>query len=711
MKQTLLFICGVLLSLSTAYSQIIPDLTPYKSVRDKLEALADLCDSLANIDDLEKEKFVAHYALRLAPANDFYYRSIFHYNLGYAFETSNSDSAFYHHEKSLALARKGKLPRRVLMSLNRLLFEYNNSVGNKQKADATLLEVLKSIDTTKNEYEKASLYATIGNYYASKGEYNTQVNYLLKAITIKKQLIQVGKIKDREELVVDLMSLGELYTQLQQGEKGLYYIKESRNYIVAYKPYLNYYYKDISGAYLLMKQPAMARIYYDSLAAMITPDDKQTGRRSNKIALDLTFADHYLTLKKLDSAQLYLDRANALAPKWASTLLLSQVNFMTGTVLLARKQFEKALPYLKASEPHSDGLGLEIHVGLLQSLAKCYAATGQWQQAYAYYDKYAPLRDSLYLESARKSIADAEAQYQNKDKQQQIEVKNLQIDRAKKERLWLISGLTLLAISLALLAVIYRNKRKNAEILDMKNRELASLISELEEANRTKAKLFSIISHDLRSPISQVYQFLKLQQLNPKLLSEGQKAELSEKIQTATGSLLETMEDLLLWSKTQMNQFKADIQPVDISHIAAQSLRLLQLNIEAKNLQIQNQIPPQIIVNTDPYYLQAIIRNLLQNAVKASDDGGIIQLGFTESAQRKALFIENSGAAFTQEGYTTILSQNENNPGLSGLGLRLVGELSEKTGLKVRFENPSETLTRTLIVFPDDNIYQTSSKI
>ncbi|HRF25200.1 MAG TPA: hypothetical protein PLR98_13585, partial [Chitinophagaceae bacterium] len=59
-----------------------------------------------------------------------------------------------------------------------------------------------------------------------------------------------------------------------------------------------------------------------------------------------------------------------------------------------------------------------------------------------------------------------------------------------------------------------------------------------------------------------MYQFLKLQQLNPDALSNEQKAELNNKIQNATGSLLETMEDLLLWSKTQMNEFKVTMQPV-----------------------------------------------------------------------------------------------------------------------------------------------------
>lgn len=700
MKPCLLLLIVLTVGWTKSFSQTIPDLTRYKTTREKLEALADLCDELAVKEDFNQEKAVSLYAMKLAPANDAYYRSIFLYNLGYVYESSSTDSSIFYHELSLSEARKAKTPSRIRMSLERLLYSYNNTSRHQHKSDRTLKELLASIDTTKNEYKKATLYATIGNYYSSKGQYETQINYLLKAVAIKKKLIAAGKIKDREDIVVELVSLGELYNELQQGEKGIAYLNEARSYIVSYPPYISQYYKDICGSYLLLKQPAKAKVYYDSLRTMFEADKESDARRSTIIAVDLTFADYYLTNNKPDSAESYASRATNLAKNWADEFLMAQVNYINGTLFLAQKKYEKALPLLKASEPNSAGFGLQVHVGLLQSLAKCYAATGQWQQAYAYYDKYAPLRDSLYLESSRKSIADAEAQYQNKDKQQQIEVKNLQIDRAKKERIWLISGLLLLVLSLLLLGIIYRNKRKNAEVLNQKNQELARLIGQLEESNRTKAKLFSIISHDLRSPISQVYQFLKLQQLNPRLLNESQKAELSERIQTATGSLLETMEDLLLWSKTQMNQFQADIQPVNVAQIVSQSLRLLQLNIEAKNLMIDNAVSSEIIVSTDPYYLQAIIRNLLQNAVKASDEGGIITLGTLPGNAQITLFIENSGPAFTQAAYETILSQKDNGQGLSGLGLRLVDELSEQTELKVTFENPTENITRTLIRFP-----------
>lgn len=694
----LLLSAFVLLSLPNLRGQVIPDLSHYKNKKEQLKALAKNCDSLAIEGKLEEEKLVARHGLQLTPANDFVNLSLFNFYLGFVYEDARGDSTFYFYEKSIEYARKAKNPVRVRNALKRVLFMYVNTAGYRKKGEAALKEMLAIIDTTRDESEKAAMYSTVGNYYNMISKYEIQIDYLLKGIAIKKKLIENGKITDREAVVVDLMNLGELYLELEQAEKGMGYTLEARKYITITEDYLAHNFKDMADAYILLGQPHKARVYYDSL--LITNSKGKLERRHHlRIALDLAFTEYYLSKNKNDSANIYINKANYKASEYAPEYLLSQVHYMTGKTYMATKDYAKALPLLIASELLCQESGPQVYVSLLQSIAQCYAATGQWKEAYKYYDKYAPLRDSLYIEASKNSIADAEAKYQNKDKQLQIEQKNNQINEAKKERIWLLSGLSLLLLSLALLWIIYRNKKKNAELLSSKNEELAQAIHELEEANRTKAKLFSIISHDLRSPISQVYQFLKLQQLNPKLLSETQKAELSTKIQTATGSLLETMEDLLLWSKTQINEFKTDKQTSSLNLIVDQCIALLQLNIDAKNIELQNNLPPNTTIFTDPYYLQNIVRNLLQNAIKASDQGSLLRIDFSENESSAVLSIENTGSAFSQQDYLDLLNDTSSTNGMNGLGLRLVDDLSKRTGLIIRFKNPSPTLTRALIIF------------
>ncbi|RZM11298.1 MAG: hybrid sensor histidine kinase/response regulator [Pedobacter sp.] len=283
---------------------------------------------------------------------------------------------------------------------------------------------------------------------------------------------------------------------------------------------------------------------------------------------------------------------------------------------------------------------------------------------------------------------------------QQLKVKNLQLDTAQKQRYWLIAGLILLLLVAVLLFIIYTNKKQTAQVLDEKNKMLSRLNTDLEEANETKAKLFSIISHDLRSPISQVYQFLKLQQLNPQLHNAEQKQQLSTRIQEATGSLLETMEDLLLWSKTQMSQFNTQMQRTALYPVVSQCEQLLKLNTDAKGIRIKNTIPEDTEVFTDPYFLQSILRNLLQNAIKASPENEVVGIECIINKQGISVLVTNKGIPFSQHDYEQVLSSDQTGKGLSGLGLRLVDELSAKLNVKVRFSVGADDSTTAEIHFP-----------
>src|ERR1019366_3201030 len=85
---------------------------------------------------------------------------------------------------------------------------------------------------------------------------------------------------------------------------------------------------------------------------------------------------------------------------------------------------------------------------------------------------------------------------------------------------------------------------------------LTKLNEQLEDANKLKAKFFAILTHDLRSPISSLVNFFQLQKRDANLLNEKQKAEQESKITKSALSLLVVMEDILLWSKGQMENFK-----------------------------------------------------------------------------------------------------------------------------------------------------------
>ena len=162
------------------------------------------------------------------------------------------------------------------------------------------------------------------------------------------------------------------------------------------------------------------------------------------------------------------------------------------------------------------------------------------------------------------------------------------------------------------------------------------------------------------------------------------------------------MEDLLLWSKSQMSEFKTNIQATNILPIIDSCKSLLQLNSDAKNITYKNVIATDIITNTDAYFLQTIIRNLLQNAIKASPDNSEIEIDAINSTNNLSIYIKNKGETFTQQQYQQILSSEDAAKILNGLGLRLVDELSEKIGAIVEFKTTQAEGTVVEILLPNN---------
>lgn len=654
------------------------------AAQDNFKAAEHQCDSLVGISELGALRTLARKVLPTVPKDDWRNQALFHYYIGQSMEMpAEYDTAVYYLEKSVAYARKSKDGLILGRSLRNLVYAYY-AAAEKTKLDVVAKELALMSDTTKNESLRIANNSVLANYYAAKGIHEKQLIYLLEALSYNKKELAKGKERQRYKAYIaeDLVKIADLYNNnLKQPGISISYLDQARPYIEpSDKGAAVFYYKFYTEALVAMDKLAQAMPYYDSVGQMCSAG---FGMACNiRISLDLALSEYQLGKAKNKEALVFLERAKKLAPEYAQDpTSLTQLQLLEGRVYLADKFYDKALPFLKQAETGAANVSLDFYARVQAALAQCYAGMGQWPQAYAYASKNVLLQDSIYAEKAKQSLANAEAKYQNKEKQQQIEKQNIQLSYAGKQRLWLIAGLALLSVVALLLVVIYRNKKRTADLLNSQNKQLSQLNHDLEEANQTKAKLFSIISHDLRSPISQVYQFLKLQQLDPDRLNEDQKTALNNKIQTATGSLLETMEDLLLWSKTQMNQFNAEMQPVRVPDIVFESLQLLQLNSDAKNLEIKTTVPDNTTVHSDPYFLQAIVRNLLQNAIKASPQHGRIHIDYTE----KILSVKNEGAYFSQEDYEAAITAKDAGKSLSGLGLRLVDELSHKINAVVSF--------------------------
>lgn len=222
--------------------------------------------------------------------------------------------------------------------------------------------------------------------------------------------------------------------------------------------------------------------------------------------------------------------------------------------------------------------------------------------------------------------------------------------------------------------------------------------SELEESNTTKEKLFSIIAHDLRSPIAQLRNTLDL--LNKQLLSPEEFNKLVEHISLNIKQLQGGLDNLLKWSNSQLQGIEVNAQKVDFNKIITQIISMMQAEIENKSIQliIQSEGGP---IWADPDHLRLLFRNLLSNAVKYSYKKGIITIHHYTRNHEVMVSIADEGdgmdKSFRDQLFSAaniISKRGTLNEKGTGLGLKLCKEFVEKNSGRIWVEenNPSGSI-------------------
>ncbi len=618
-----------------------------------------------------------------------FYQSI---GVGYYYK-QNFEEAKKNFQQAYKVAAAANMIENSLKPLGNLI-HINHYLGKQEEADqcAHLLQnIVESSDTLKR---KGDAFYNLGLYFQQqKFYYSTALNYFLKSATLHKPIADTTKnLKLKLDYATKLMMVAEIYLNLKQPEKALEYLEKVKPYldqsvivdITAYGKFVR--------SYALKNDKQEALKYYQLLLESVA---KTPGKWSELVSSNLKMAELSLSEQNYVNAKKYIGKADKQAKLDNKEILTSSVNQSYGDYYKSILNFDEAIKYYKIAEQGSKQYNREQYSELLKSLTGVLISSGNSDEAKRYYDQYILLNDSLTQQKLDLNLAEMEAVFQNKDKQQQIEVQRSQLSDASQQRLWLIGGLGLLVLVVLLLTFIYRNKKKTADILNKKNLELETLNKDLEHANQTKAKLFSIISHDLRSPVNQINAFLKLQQRNATIFSESEKLQYNTMIQSATSSLLETMEDLLVWSKSQMNQFKPGLNKINLNEIVSDVLDLMRLSLSAKKLTVKNTLPSLLVVLSDENFLKTILRNILQNAVQASFEGRTITCSYTQNT----LSISNEGQHFGQVDFEQALSTDLSHHSQNGLGLRIVDELSKKIKLTITFDDTFMSGTKTDLLF------------
>ncbi|WP_395064350.1 ATP-binding protein [Flavobacterium sp.] len=305
----------------------------------------------------------------------------------------------------------------------------------------------------------------------------------------------------------------------------------------------------------------------------------------------------------------------------------------------------------------------------LECLSYVYEEKKDFKKANDYFKECVILYDSLNSIDSKNKILNIESSYQINEKEKEIKLNKKLIEQEKKQKWFYIFGIGLLAIIGGLLFYQSRNRKKTNEKLQLLN-------AELDQANKTKTRFFSILNHDLRSPVSNLIHFLHLQKDSPELLDLETKNRMQNKTISGAEELLSSMEDILLWSKGQMENFKP--QPKEISINSLFEDTKSHFSSEEK-IQISFENKDNIQINTDENYLKTIIRNLTGNAIKALNEieNPIIIWKAWQENGKSYLSISDNGKGALDEQFKALYDDKEVVGIKTGLGLHLIRDLAK----------------------------------
>ncbi len=222
------------------------------------------------------------------------------------------------------------------------------------------------------------------------------------------------------------------------------------------------------------------------------------------------------------------------------------------------------------------------------------------------------------------------------------------------------------------------------------------ILSKTEELQCTIAgrdKLYSVIAHDLRSPMGSIKMVLNMLILN--LPSEKIGAEMYELLTMAnqtTEDVFSLLDNLLKWTKSQIGKLNVVCQDANLVEVTDSVIEIFNMVASLKKITIREVKPEKMVVNADIDMLKTVVRNLLSNAIKFSKENSEVVVKMEEADGMAVVSVQDHGCGISEEGQKKLLHTDThfstfgtNNEEGSGLGLLLCKDFVVKNGGKLWF--------------------------
>ncbi|WP_192820923.1 tetratricopeptide repeat-containing sensor histidine kinase [Rufibacter sp. LB8] len=594
--------------------------------------------------------------------------------------------------------------------LNQISEQYTKF--DPEKAIVTAQQAEKLATKINFRAGKAAALNHQGVSYLHLSEYGKAMQFHTQALKLRQSL------KDTTALVQSYVNLGNTHYRNNDIDKALATYQEGL--VLAQKVQdklgMSRIYNNMGSIYENREDYSQALKYFKQ-ASVLKKELKDT--KGYSVTL------HHLGT--ISAAQ--GNHAQAIAYLNQALQLTRQLENKQGEMPILRSLAEAHLEkkeYTPALAAAQQGLAIARQVKSTLETALCadlvheiQAKLGNYPEAYASLLTRTYATDTLHSHTRRELVAEAEARYEadkkeleNQTLKLQRRQQDLQIEHQQQTQIWIALALgAALGFAFLLFLSWRRSKAHNLKLqvyneqVLAKNKEIrrhqnemaaqAAVVAqqrdELEKLNAFKSKIFSIISHDLRSPFASVQALFYLAE--NKTMTDQEFKHLFKLLGKDYENATNLLNNLLVWAKSQMAGGSVQWESVNLQQLSEETASLMANNAQLKQIRILNEVPAGLTVTTDRERLNFVIRNLVMNALKFTQPEGTIHISGSETQEYVQLLVRDTGQGismknkarlFTDQRFSTKGTFNEKG---TGLGLLFSKELLEGVNGKITLES------------------------
>jgi two-component system NtrC family sensor kinase len=550
-----------------------------------------------------------------------------------------------------------------LFKTNFQLGHIYKKTGNLERSLSYYLAGLKEAEKQKNNKRIALIYGSLGTLYRVGEDYDKAIRYYKLGI----KYLRKGKTKsDSTNLAKSLMNTGEFYR--------------------------------IVGKY------DSANLYFEESAIIFQQIDYLMGTAYTIGNMGLVHAqkgEHQIAKNKMELASAILKDLGDFYP-------IAVYDLYIADIYKENNDLDRAIEYaqhsLKVSKEHS--LKEQIRDANLK-LSEIYEAQNDYQKAYFHQSKYLAYRDSINNEEKIREIADLRTEYEVSQREAEIEL----LKTEQKNQYIIFASMAIIIILLALASFLYyRNSRRKQTlnlILKERKEEAEAQRDQLEAINETREKFLSIIAHDLMGPVNSFKGLSTIMKMSIDSQDIKDLNEIHRVFDKSINNLSSLLTNLLDWSVTQQGNIPYNPEKIDFNKLTKELIDLFFNMAEAKKIRLKTNISDDLYLWADTNCVKTILRNLVSNALKFTDEEGEISISAERSNSFIAIIVKDNGIGMPQSKIDMLLA--ENNFAISqgtqgekgvGLGLQLVKEFVSMNKGKMEIESEIDKGTTFRIYLP-----------